>query len=172
MDRFRRAAALLFLLPSLFAAASRAAEPEPDILSAARECAEDYALPLSLLLAVCETESGFDPASGNGTCEGLMGLHRDYAGAYARLAGLEDYDLHDIRDNLRIGACILADYCARYDLHRALMCYNLGERGARESGLSQTRYSRLVCERMARYEESSAVLPAGRPEAPDDPPLF
>ena len=92
-----------------------------------------------------------------------MGLHRLYAGEYARAAGLSDYDLHDISDNLTIGAHILAGYCRTYDLHMALMCYNLGEAGARAArarGVSQTRYSRLVADRMARYETLSVSAPA------------
>ena len=147
----------------LLCAPCRAASPDDAILSAAARAAEAFDVPLSLVLAVCETESDFDPLDGNGTCEGLMGLHKLYAGEFARAAGLEHYDLHDISDNLTIGTCLLAGYWHTYDPDMALMCYNLGEAGARaarDRGVTSTRYSRLVMERMDRYAD---LIPTAAP---------
>ena len=147
-----------------------AASPDEAIVAAAAKAAQAYDVPLSLVLAVCETESGFDPQDGNGTCEGLMGLHRLYAGEFARAAGLEHYDLHDISDNLTIGTCLLAGYWHAYDPDMALMCYNLGEAGARaarDRGVTSTRYSRLVMERLDRYADLAPASAA--PSAADAP---
>ena len=155
-------AACLLCLPCF------ASDPDEAILAAAARAADRYDVPLALVLAVCETESDFDPLDGNGTCEGLMGLHKRYAGEFARAAGLSSYDLYDISDNLTIGTCILAGYWHTYVPDMALMCYNLGEAGARAArnrGVTSTRYSRLVQDRMDRYSDLDAESAGLRTEA-------
>ena len=149
------------------AGAALAADPTDAILQAAAEMTEAYDLPAGLLLAVAETESDFNPSCVTGKCRGLMQIHSSYAGAFARAAGMEDYDLLDPADSLRIAGYLLSDYMTRYegDLHFALMAYNLGEYGALAKlagGVDQTGYSRKVVERMERW--ATVGLPAAAEE--------
>ncbi len=142
------------------------AEISEDEKSYSYELEAVYGLPEGVVMAVAETESGLDPEAGNGTCEGLMGIHRRYAAHYAELAGLEAYDLHDARHSMTIGSVILAEHLERCggDLNRALMCYNLGAGGAAEkwrSGVKSTWYSRTVMERMEKYARPADDLCEG-----------
>lgn len=161
-SHFKRAfagmsAAALLALPGCLPQAL-AADPTDAMIATVSALTQEYDLPAGLLLAVAETESDFDPDCRTGKCWGLMQIHSSYAKEYAELAGLDEYDLFDYRDSLRIGAAMLDDYMTRYegDLHFALMCYNLGEWGARSKradGVQSTGYSRKVVGRIERYAE-------------------
>lgn len=150
-------ASVLLALPSCSPTAL-AADPTDGMIATASALTQEYDLPAGLLLAVAETESDFDPDCRTGKCWGLMQIHSSYAREYAALAGLDEYDLFDYADSLRIGAAMLADYMDRYqgDLHFSLMAYNLGEWGAkakRADGVQSTGYSRKVIGRIERYAE-------------------
>ena len=156
-SNIRRAAAGV-LAAGMLAAASPAlaADPTDAMLRAAAEISAEYDLPAGLLLAVAQTESDFDPDCRTGACVGLMQIHSKYAAGFARAAGMEDFDLYDPEDSLRIAASMLADYLTRYegDLHFALMAYNLGEWGALAklgAGVEQTGYSRKVVGRLEKW---------------------
>ena len=160
------------------AGAALAADPTDTMIYIAGELTVQYDLPAGLILAVCETESDFDPDCRTGSCVGLMQIHSAYAGAFARAAGMESYSLTDPEDNLRIGAYLLADYLSRYegDIHMALMCYNLGEAGAMRklaNGIESTGYSRKVVGRIERWadaglpETDGRALPAPTEDAGD-----
>lgn len=153
-------AAVMLALPSCSPTAL-AADPTDGMIATASALTEEYDLPAGLLLAVAETESDFDPDCRTGKCWGLMQIHSSYAKEYAELAGLDDYDLFDYCDSLRIGAAMLADYMDRYqgDLHYSLMCYNLGEWGAkakRADGVQSTGYSRKVVGKMDKWADATA----------------
>lgn len=153
---------------ALLAAPALASDPTDAMIATAAALTREFDLPSGLLLAVAETESGFDPDCRTGKCWGLMQIHSSYAREYAALAGLDSFDLFDPDDSMRIAAAMLADYMTRYegDLHFALMAYNLGEWGARSKrrdGVQTTNYSRKVVERIERY----AVLELL--EAPEEP---
>lgn len=160
-------ASVLLALPSCSPTAL-AADPTDGMIATASALTEEYDLPAGLLLAVAETESDFDPDCRTGKCWGLMQIHSGYAREYADLAGLDEYDLFDYGDSLRIGAAMMDDYLTRYegDLHFALMCYNLGEWGARakrQDGVQSTNYSRKVISRMDKWADYDLV-----DEADDD----
>ena len=160
-------ASVLLALPSCSPTAL-AADPTDSMIATASALTQEYDLPAGLLLAVAETESDFDPDCRTGKCWGLMQIHSSYASEYAELAGLDEYDLFDYGDSLRIGAAMLADYMDRYqgDLHFSLMCYNLGEWGAkakRADGVQSTGYSRKVIGRMDKWADYDLV-----DEADDD----
>lgn len=155
-----------------------AADPTDAMLYIAGELTARYDLPAGLILAVAEVESDFDPGCRTGSCVGLMQIHSAYAAAFARAAGMEDYDLRDPEDNMRIGAYLLAGYLSRYegDIHMALMCYNLGEAGAMRklaNGIESTGYSRKVVSRIERWavagvpETDGRALPAPTEDAGD-----
>jgi len=142
----------------LLAAPAFASDPTDGMISTAAALSEEYDLPAGLLLAVAEVESDFNPDCRTGKCHGLMQIHSSYSREYAKLAGLDEYDLFDYRDSMRIAAAMLSDYMTRYegDLHYALMCYNLGEWGARaerKDGVQSTGYSRKVIGKIERYAE-------------------
>ena len=160
---------------ALAATADAVAGPTDAMLYIAGELTAQYDLPAGLILAVCETESDFDPDCRTGQCVGLMQIHSAYAGSFARAAGLESYDLRDPEDNMRIGAYLLNDYLDRYqgDLHFALMAYNLGEWGAlakRRDGVETTSYSRKVVGRIEKWADmglpEAEAAPAAAEEAP------
>lgn len=164
-SKLTRTAAGILAAGMLATAPALAADPTDAILAAAAEITAEYDLPAGLLLAVAQTESDFNPACVTGKCRGLMQIHSGYAAAFARAAGMEDYDLLDPADSLRIAGYLLAGYLDTYqgDLHFALMCYNLGEYGALRklaNGVDQTGYSRKVIGRMEQWAT------AGLPEAP------
>ena len=170
----RRAAAGVLaagMIATAGAGAALAADPSDAILAAAAEITAEYDLPAGLLLAVAQTESDFNPACVTGKCRGLMQIHSSYAGTFARAAGMEDYDLLDPADSMRIAGYLLSDYLTRYegDLHFALMAYNLGEYGALAKlagGVDQTGYSRKVIGRMERWATVGLPEP---PQAPEEP---
>ena len=149
-----------------------AADPTDAMLYIAGELTAQYDLPAGLIPAVCETESDFDPGCRTGSCVGLMQIHSAYAAAFARATGMESYSLTDPEDNMRIGACLLADYLDRYegDIHMALMCYNLGEAGALRklaSGIDQTSYSRKVVSRIEKWSVAGVPETDGRAQPPE-----
>lgn len=159
------AGAAAAILLTAGAGAALAADPTDAILAAAAKITAEYDLPAGLLLAVAETESDFDPSCRTGRCYGLMQINSVYAAEFARAAGMEDYDLFDAADSLRIAGWMLGDYRDRYegDIHMWLMAYNLGEYGAltkRRDGVQTTSYSRKVVGRMERWAE------VGLPEPP------
>lgn len=154
---------------ALAAPADTVAGPTDAMLYIAGELTAQYDLPAGLILAVCETESDFDPSCRTGSCVGLMQLHSAYAGAFARDAGMESYDLRDPEDNMRIGAHLLSEYLRRYegDIHMALMCYNLGEAGALRKladGIGSTGYSRKVVGRIEKWAQTAS--PSANSPAP------
>ena len=161
----------------LLAAPAMASDPTDGMISTASALTQEYDLPAGLLLAVAEVESDFNPDCKTGKCHGLMQIHSSYASEYATLAGLDEYDLFDYRDSMRIAAAMLADYIYRYegDLHMALMCYNLGEWGARakrKDGVQTTSYSRKVVDKIEKWgfvellevEEESMKVEEAAPE--------
>ena len=155
-------AAVLLALPSCTPTAL-AADPTDGMIATASALTEEYDLPVGLLLAVAEVESDFDPYCRTGKCHGLMQIHSSYAKEYAALAGLDEYDLFDYADSLRIGAAMLADYMDRYqgDIHFCLMAYNLGEWGARSKradGVQSTGYSRKVIGRIDKWADATAEI--------------
>lgn len=158
-------AAFMLVAPTL------AADPTQAMLSTAAALTEEYDLPDGLILAVAETESDFDPSCVTGKCKGLMQIHSSYAASFAKAAGMDSYDLLDYADSMRLGAYLLSDYMARYegDLHMALMCYNLGEYGARArstnvaDGMQTTGYSRKVIGKVEKWAQTQRADDAAAP---------
>lgn len=165
-SRFKRtmcavSAAVMLTLPGCIPQALAADGPTDAMISTASALTAEYDLPNGLLLAVADVESGFDPYCKTGKCIGLMQIHSSYAAGFAEDAGLDSYDLYDPEDSMRIAAAILDGYMDKYpgDLHMVLMCYNLGEAGAkskRRAGYDTTGYSRKVAGKIDHYAECGA----------------
>jgi len=64
---------------------------------------------------------------------------------------LEITDLLNPEQNIHAGIYMLSEYLKKYELHEALICYNMGERKFKElsaKGIKSTGYSRKVTEIM------------------------
>jgi soluble lytic murein transglycosylase len=103
------------------------------------EACREESLPPAVFFALVREESHFDPAIvSSAGAVGLTQLLPETAREVARLLKIEEPDLRDPGQNLRIGARHLARLAARSkDLSRALLAYNAGsgrlrawERGA------------------------------------------
>lgn len=121
------------------------------------EICADSECPISLILAVIEVESEFDQEIESDTGDrGLMQINEIN---YDQLA--EEYrsaDMFNPYQNVFCGVKILSTYIEKYDgdFTKALMCYNLGEYGARkawESGIDSTDYTDKVLARMEVYQK-------------------
>lgn len=134
---------------------------DDDVVEAARELCKDYGIDPALLWAIIETESSFKVKNGNSYCKGLMGVHKSYAGYYAKRAGMSSYDLFNAVDNIHIGLEMLKEHIDKYgDTADALIAYNNGEGGAQSyfrKGIHSTGYSRKVISRRAKWAPIEAA---------------
>ena len=159
----RRTIAVVIIVVTL-SGSVQASDPPPlpaDLMRHTRTICAEYSVPVPLVLAIMECESGFDPdaVSADGTCFGLMQIHRCNAAWVKSCLGVSIYDP---KGGITAGVYILAEYLSRYDLHRALMAYNSGEGGARrlwEQGVTETAYSRRVAAGMERWVGYAEVMP-------------
>lgn len=122
------------------------------------EVCADEQVPVSLILAMIEHESGFNQEIITSTDDyGLMQLN------VVNLEWLEeDYRCDDMLNpyqNLFCGVKIISSYIAKYeDYGKALMAYNMGEYGAKkawENGIDSTDYSTHILGLWQYYEEVS-----------------
>lgn len=120
------------------------------------EWCDFYGVPVLLVCAVIDRESGWDADAVNaaGSCYGLMQINEVNFRHLERELILSD--LTDPYQNVQAGIYMLAGYIERYlDYHMALMCYNCGEAGARKrwaQGQYESEYSCWVMERMHDLE--------------------
>ena len=92
-----------------------------------KSAAQQYDLPLSLLLAVARGESNFNPrAKSNRNCHGLMQIQWPETARHLGIYRLKA--LYEPCTNIRAGAEYLRELLDRYDnnLHLALAAYNYG----------------------------------------------
>lgn len=120
------------------------------------EACADEDVPVALILAMIDYESGFDPEAISATDDyGLMQIN---AINHDRLA--EEYRAADMLNpyqNVYCGIKIIGSYLREYDgnYNRALMAYNLGAYGAAkaiEDGYTTTSYANDILELMNHYE--------------------
>ena len=98
---------------------------------------EEYGVPQSVALGVIQAESSFTATASNGSCYGYMQINSINSEWLSEKIGVTD-----LTDPYQYG---------KYgDWHKALICYNYGEGGAREhvfsKGYTTTSYSRTVME--------------------------
>lgn len=111
------------------------------------DVANEYGLDWTLLMAVIEKESQFDPYAKSATNDyGLMQINAVNHGWLSVETGVNDF--LDPYQNVRAGAYMLKQLFDKYqDPHMALMAYNMGEGGAAwcwEQGIYTSQYSRAV----------------------------
>ena len=120
------------------------------------EICADEGLPVSLILAMIETESSFNPEVISKTNDyGLMQLNKinhEWLNEQYRAA-----DMLNPYQNVFCGVKIISSFVKRYgDYGKALMAYNMGDYGAKkawENGIASTKYSEKIIALMKKYEE-------------------
>ena len=121
------------------------------------EVSEDEHVPVTLIFAMIEHESGFNHEVISVTDDyGLMQInevnHKWLAEEYRCADFLNPYQ------NVFCGIKIISSYFEKYegDYHKALMAYNMGEYGAVkawQNGVTSTNYSTRIISLMKQYEE-------------------
>lgn len=117
---------------------------------------EEESIPVSLIYSMIETESQFDPDTISATGDyGLMQINTCNHEWLSELYDVKDF--LDPYDNVFCGIKIIGSYLSKYDdYHKALMCYNMGEDGAKalwEEGIYSSSYSREIVSTMSNYED-------------------
>lgn len=118
------------------------------------EVCADEEVPVSLVMAMIDVESDFNPEAKSPSCDyGLMQINEVNEEQLA-----EKYRASDLLNpyqNVFCGIKIIGSYIDTYDdYNRALMAYNMGEYGARkawENGINETEYSKNVLACMDEY---------------------
>ena len=123
-----------------------------------RELCEEMGVPMSLVMAVINVESSFDPTLVSGTDDyGLMQINACNHEWLTEEHGITDF--LDPYQNVYCGILILSEHYNRYeDVNKALMAYNLGATGAKklwDKGIYETRYTRKVNEALEEYVNES-----------------
>lgn len=120
------------------------------------EVSADENVPVTLVFAMIEHESGFNPEAMSYTDDfGLMQINKinhEWLAEEYRAA-----DMLNAYQNVFCGIKIIAHYLEKFDgnFHRALMSYNLGGYGAMkawENGIESTSYSESIVKLMKKYE--------------------
>jgi soluble lytic murein transglycosylase-like protein len=120
------------------------------------EICADENVPMTLVLAMIEHESGFNAEAVSSTNDyGLMQInsvnHEMLEEKY------QSADMLNAYQNVFCGVKILGGYVAKYegDYTKALMAYNMGEYGAKKAwsnGINSTTYSDTILELCEKYE--------------------
>lgn len=115
---------------------------------------EKEKVPVTLVMAMIDQESTFQIELISKTDDyGLMQINSCNHNKFSKLYGITDF--LDPYQNVHCGVSIISDYLKKYeDTSYALMCYNMGEYGARQlwdKGIESTSYSRSVLTKMDKY---------------------
>ncbi len=112
---------------------------------------EKYSVPVNIVLGIMWQESKFDfmAVSSDKQCVGIMQVNRINYEELNRQLGVTD--LRDPKQNIEGGIYIFSKLLHKYgDYHKALVCYNCGENGAK--GKLTSNYSRDVINYAERLE--------------------
>lgn len=122
------------------------------------EICADENVPVTLVMAMIEHESGFDPEAVSPTDDyGLMQINvvnHEWLKEEYRCA-----DMMNPYQNVFCGISIISSYIDKYgELDKALMAYNMGNYGAQKAwknGVTSIAYSEEILSLMKEYEEVS-----------------
>ena len=122
------------------------------------EICADENVPVTLVMAMIEHESGFDPEAVSPTDDyGLMqinAVNHEWLKEEYRCA-----DMMNPYQNVFCGISIISSYIDKYgELDKALMAYNMGNYGAQKAwknGVTSIAYSEEILSLMKAYEEVS-----------------
>ena len=125
------------------------------------EVCADKEVPVSLVIAMIDKESQFNPEAVSDTGDyGLMQInkinHETLEEQYRAADMLDPYQ------NVFCGVKMMGSYIKAYDgdYNKALMAYNMGDYGAKkawENGIKSTSYSESVLALMQKYEQGVNV---------------
>lgn len=112
-----------------------------------RKMCSKYNVSFELVLAVMKVESGYNEKAKSKTNDyGIMQINKGNHSFLRKKLGMSNF--LDFRQNTEAGVYMLSRYTAKHaDIHKVLMCYNLGEGAAAKKwkkGTVQTSYSRKV----------------------------
>lgn len=122
-----------------------------------QQAAERYYLPIDLIYAIADVESGLNQqskrANNNGSYDiGIMQINDQ---TWSRKL-LKDYNISpgdlevDVCTNVMVGSWILMRYIARYGLVNGIAAYNVGPGGLRSKPSARHRYVKSV---LTRWEQ-------------------
>lgn len=122
------------------------------------EICADENVPVTLVMAMIEHESGFDPEAVSPTDDyGLMqinAVNHEWLKEEYRCA-----DMMNPYQNVFCGISVISSYIDKYgELDKALMAYNMGNYGAQKAwknGVTSIAYSEEILSLMKEYEEVS-----------------
>ena len=121
------------------------------------EICVDEGVPVTLVLAMIEAESGFNPEIISSTNDyGLLQINKvnhEWLKKHYRTA-----DMLNPYQNVFCGIKIIGTFIKKYnnDYNKALMAYNMGDYGAKkawQNGITSTKYSTKILDLMNKYEE-------------------
>lgn len=120
------------------------------------EVCTDEKVPMSLVIAMIDYESNFNPEIVSDTDDyGLMQINR--VNNEMLSSSYHSADMLDAYQNVFCGVKIIAGYINQYeDYNKALMAYNMGSYGAQkawENGITSTTYSEQILTLMSSYEQ-------------------
>lgn len=106
-----------------------------------------------LLIAQMYHESAFDPSAQSKTSDsGIMQINECNHEWLSKIVG--DDDFLDPYTNMQAGTYLMASFLHKYeDVHKALVCYNMGESRVINDGIYESDYSRGVIEDMEKLIE-------------------
>lgn len=120
-----------------------------------------YNVDPQLMMAIIKTESDFKPDLISKTDDyGLMQINKRNHDWLSKDLGVTDF--LNPKQNMLAGVYVISGYIEKYqDYHKALMCYNFGENGAKkhfENGVVQSKYSKKVMENYDKIKFVNEVL--------------
>lgn len=120
------------------------------------EVCTDEKVPMSLVIAMIDYESNFNPEIVSDTDDyGLMQINS--VNNEMLSSSYHSADMLDAYQNVFCGVKIIAGYINQYeDYNKALMAYNMGSYGAQkawENGITSTTYSEQILKLMGSYEQ-------------------
>ena len=99
-------------------------------------------------------ESGYNTKCVTGTCYGIMQINKSNLAFLKKKLGTKS--LTDFKQNTQAGVYMLSRYTAKHtDIHKVLMCYNMGEGAAAKKwkkGTLSSCYSRKVTAAMEKLK--------------------
>ena len=125
----------------------------PELVSIMIEMSDKHTIPLALIIAMAERESGFNPDAVSRTNDyGLMQINKINYG-WLNNIGINPTTP---KGNIEASCYIISTAIKKYgDYHKALMAYNCGDTGAAKlwkQGVYSTAYSRAVMENYAKWD--------------------
>lgn len=121
-----------------------------------QDACREYDVPYTLILGLCQKESGFDPTQVSATNDyGYMQINECNIAAMTEM-GLDV--INNPEDNIKGGVYLFSQHyhAVNEDAHFALMCYNMGAGRAKQlrtEGTYSSKYSRQVMEYANHWSE-------------------